>query len=103
MGSLCYWLVHVPLQIAGTILDSYARGMYTYNHVWFSGMHPSKECNRVHSVLTVHIWEFCQVSPGPLARSACGPGYEASGCVAKMFAMEMKSTGLCVSQGLSFR
>ena len=28
-------------------------------------------------MLTVHIREFCQVSPGPLPRSACRPGYEA--------------------------
>ena len=32
-------------------------------------------------MLTVHIQEFCQVSPGPLPRSACGPGNEASAVV----------------------
>ena len=41
------------------------------------------ECIQVRNViayavmLTVHIRKFCQVSPGPLPRSACGPGYEA--------------------------
>ena len=29
-------------------------------------------------MLTEHIWEFCQVLPGPLPCSACGPGYEAT-------------------------
>ena len=29
-------------------------------------------------MLTEHVLEFCQVSPGPLPRSACGPGYEAA-------------------------
>jgi len=28
-------------------------------------------------LLTQHIQEFCQVSPGPFLRSARGPGYEA--------------------------
>ena len=40
MGSLCYRLVHVPLQIAGIILDSYARGRY--KHIWFSVSHDLK-------------------------------------------------------------
>ena len=29
-------------------------------------------------LLTQHIQEFCQVSPGPFPRSARGPGYEAT-------------------------
>ena len=29
-------------------------------------------------MLTEHIRKFCQGSPGPLPRSACGPGYEAT-------------------------
>ena len=35
--------------------------------------------------------EFCQVSPGPVLRSACGPGYEAiySWCVIQAF-LEIK-------------
>ena len=28
-------------------------------------------------MLTEHIRKFCQVSPGPLPHSVCGPGYEA--------------------------
>ena len=43
------------------------------------------ECFQVRNVityavmLTVYIREFCQVSPGPLPHSTCGPGYEATG------------------------
>ena len=42
------------------------------------------ECIQVRNViayavmLTEHIQEFCQVSPHPLLRSACGPGYKAN-------------------------
>ena len=51
------------------------------------------ECIQVRNViayavmLIVHIREFCQVSPGPLPRSVCGPGYEAS----PIHAMSQKS------------
>ena len=38
-------------------------------------MHPSKECNRLRSCADC---AHTGVSPGPLPRSACGPGYEAS-------------------------
>ena len=34
-------------------------------------------------MLTVHIREFCQVSPGPLPHFVCGPGNEANYYVCK--------------------
>ena len=40
-------------------------------------MHLSKECNRLRCYADCAHTGICQVSPGPLPRSACWPGYEA--------------------------
>jgi len=37
----------------------------------------SKECNRLHNMVTQHTWENLPVSPGPFPHSACGSWYEA--------------------------